>query len=663
MLSKSTRCLSLALITAIAIAPVLAQSAKPEKITLEDLLAVEGLGGPVLSPDGTQFAMVRNEQIVLMPSEGGWPVTLTTTGGGKSGVAWSPDGKMLAYASQGGIWVVDVRGGEPKRLTNAPAGAGDPRGASDRQPQWSPKGNWILYETGRRGNNDLMIVSADGLTSSYLTSTDADEGSAAWSPDGTRVSYTERAPQYFSGRLKILSFDAATGRAKGEPLELYTAPVDRGGGWIIGRAAWTPDGKNLAVVLQNTGWDKVHLIPAAGGAPKQITTGEWDDDAPVFSRDGKWMAVVSNQRSREERSIRIIPVGEPAAEHAGRMRSQEQQLVAPNGPGFETNPQWSPDASKIYFIRSSPLETPNLMVVTLGAPSTTKSLTRTLLLNFGRAGFRMPERVSYKSKDELEITAMLYKPVDFKPGTRYPTVLWIHGGPEGQDGFNWDPWALYLSQEGYVVLEPNYRGSTGYGEKFRNLNVEDSGGGEMDDVAAGAQYLISEGISDAARIAIGGGSHGGTMVAYAVTKYPDMFRCAIELYGVVDRATYNERTNRNAAIRWMTKMGGTPEEKPQVYRKANALEDVAKIKTPLLIMHGEQDPQVPPYESAQFVAALKAQRKPHWYFTYPGEGHGFSQRAHRLDAWKKQLSFLRKYLQPSYGQSITATDDFVWDKK
>ncbi|HJZ68967.1 MAG TPA: S9 family peptidase [Blastocatellia bacterium] len=655
MIYQPLRLLAVILIVVTPAASVLSQqAAKSEKITLEDVLAVEPLGAPVLSPDGTQFAMVRNEQIALMPSEGGWPATLTTTVGAKSGIAWSPDGKMLAFTSQGGIWVVDAAGGEPKRLTNAPAGAGDPRGASDRQPQWSPKGNWILFETGRRGNNDLMVVSADGLTSSYLTSSESDEGNAAWSPDGTRISYTERALKYFSGKLKVLSFDASTGRAKNEPIELYTAPTDRGGGWAIGRAAWTPDGRSLAVVLQDTGWDKVYLIPANGGAPKQVTKGEWDDEAPIFSRDGKWMAIVSNQVSRETRDIWIVATDN----YSTRLLCDGVKAA-----GFETNPQWSPDSSKIYFIRNSPLDTPNLMLASVGANSSPKYLTRTLPLDFARAGFRIPERVSYKSKDELEISAILYKPVDFKPGIRYPTVLWIHGGPEGQDAFNWDPWALYLSQEGYVVLEPNYRGSSGYGEKFRNLNVEDSGGGEMDDVAAGALYLISQGFADPARIAIGGGSHGGTMVAYAVTKYPEMFKCAIELYGVVDRGTYNERTNRNSAIRWMMKMGGTPEQKPDVYRKANALLDVAKIKTPLLIMHGEQDPQVPPYESAQLVAALKAQRKPHWYFTYPGEGHGFTQRAHRLDAWKKQLAFFRKYLQPSYGQSVTSTDDFVWEKK
>ena len=132
------------------------------------------------------------------------------------------------------------------------------------------------------------------------------------------------------------------------------------------------------------------------------------------------------------------------------------------------------------------------------------------------------------------------------------------------------------------------------------------------------------------------------MVGYAVTKYPDLFACAIELFGVVDRATFNERTNRNSAIRWMMKMGGSPEEKPEVYRKANTLADVAKIKTPLLVMHGENDPQVPPYESAQFVRALKEHGKVVYYFTYPNELHGFSQREHRLDAWRRQLAFLRE---------------------
>lgn len=331
-------------------------------------------------------------------------------------------------------------------------------------------------------------------------------------------------------------------------------------------------------------------------------------------------------------------------------------------PDVETNPRWSPDGKTIYFTRNGPLESSNLLSASAAGNARPHYLTRTLPKNLESAGFQAPEKVQYKGKDGLQIAALLYHPRNLHSGARYPAVLWIHGGPEGQDMFRWDPWAQYLAQEGYLVLEPNYRGSNGYGEEFRNRNVEDSGGAEMDDVAAGAEYLVAQGLADRERLAIGGGSHGGTMVAYAVTKYPDLFCAAIELYGVVDRATYIERTNRLSAIRWMMKMGGTPQEKPAVYRKADILLDVDKIKAPLLIMHGEDDPQVPPYESARFVRALKEHGKAYYYFTYPGEGHGFTQPQHRLDAWKKELAFLQKYLQPRYGLSSTSTDDLLLPK-
>ena len=616
------------------------------RLTLDDLVSVEAVGETALSPDGRTFAMTRNGQIVLMPADGGWPVTLTSTAGGKSGLSWSPDGHSIAFASQGGIWVVSVTGGAPGRLTNAAAGGGDPRQAADRQPQYSPKGRWILFETGRRGHNNLMVVSDDGMVTDFLTAANVDEESASWSTDGTRISYTARAPEYFSGKLNVLKFDPAKGQAGGDPVTLYTSPVDRGGGWSIGKARWSPDGKSLAVVLQDSGWDHVYLIPSDGGSPKGLTRGEFEDTSAVFSPDGKSMAVVSSRRNLEESDIWIVPIDGSAA----------RQLAMFPMPGMQSQPLFSPDGGKVYFHHTSPAESNDLIVASLdGAP---KYLTHTTPKNF-ESGFIMPEEVHYRSKDGMDVAAILHKPRGFKAGTKYPAVLWIHGGPEGQDVFRFDAWTQYLAQAGYVVLQPNYRGSSGYGEKFRNLNVEDSGGGEMDDVAAGAEYLVKQGLADPKAIAIGGGSHGGTMVGYAVTKYPDLFACAIELFGVVDRATFNERTNRNSAVRWMMKMGGTAAEKPEVYRKANTLADVAKIKTPLLVMHGENDPQVPPYESAQFVRALKEHGKVVYYFTYPNELHGFSQREHRLDAWRRQLAFLEKYINPRYGVSSTSTEDLL----
>lgn len=622
-------------------------AADSHRLTLEDLLSAEPIGDAALSPDGRTFALARAGQIQLLPADGGWPVTLTSTAGAKSGLNWAPDSRAIAYASQGSIWTVAVDGGPPKRLTHAYAGEGDPRQASDQAPHWSPNGRWILFQTGRRGHEDLLVVSADGRTESYITQSAGDSGNATWSPDGSRISFVERKPEYFSGKLEVVKFDARTGQAD-DPATLYTSPTDRGGGWSIGRASWSPDGQKLAVALQDSGWDNIYLIPAAGGAPQVLARGDYEDLAPVFAPNGKSIAVISNRKSREESGIWIVPVDGSAAHELSRFPS----------PGIESAPEWSPDSKRIFFRRTGPKESTDLFVADAGGAAAPKALTHTTPANL-EAAFRLPEKVTYRSKDGREISGILYKPENQKAGVRPPAVLWIHGGPEGEDVYRFDPWAQYLTQQGYVVLEPNYRGSTGYGEKFRNLNVEDSGGGEADDVAAGAQYLVDQGLADPKRLGIGGGSHGGTMVAYMVTKYPNLFQAAIEMYGVVERAAFNERTNRNSAVRWQMKMGGSPAERPDVYRKANILPDVDKIKTPLLILHGENDPQVPPYESALFVKALREHRKVFYYFTYPNELHGFSQREHRLDAWKKELAFLAKYLQPEFGASSTSTDDLL----
>ncbi|HEY0308433.1 MAG TPA: S9 family peptidase [Acidobacteriaceae bacterium] len=633
------------------IARVAAETSSPAKLTLEDLIDASGLSTISLSPDGKQFAISNNGQIALVPSTGGWPSTLTTGGGGKQGSKWSPDGTVIAFSSEGAIWKIHATGGQPVRLTDGRRGAGDPRTAADRAPQWSPDGKWILFETGRRGHSDLGIVSHDGLTTTLLTSTSGDAENAAWSPDGTQIAYVERSREHFSGRLFVANFDTVTGRFKGEPAAVYTAKEDRGGGWAIRHPEWSPDGKSIAVVLQESGWDKIYLVPAAGGAPKALTTGESEDASPVFSPDGKQLAFVSNRDKPEERHVWVVAV------HGG-----QPQPLAVVSAGVEGDPKWSPDGQQIYFLHTSSFE-PASLAVAQADGSTSRILIRTQPVNFAHTGLTQPEVVRYKSKDGLEVAAILYKPLNYAADKRYPAVLWIHGGPEAQDNLGWDPWALYLAQHGYVVLQPNYRGSSGYGEKFRNLNVEDSGGGEVDDVALGAAYLVSHGLADKERIGIGGGSHGGTMVAYEVTKQPNVFHAAIELYGVVDRASFIERTNRSSAVRWTTKMGGTLQQKPEVYRKANILADVPRITAPLLIMHGEDDPQVPPYESQEFTAALKKANKPYLYFTYPKELHGFAQKDHRLDAWRKQLAFLNYYLQPQSGRSITSTQEIVLDEE
>ena len=618
-------------------------------LTLQDLLAIEPIGESALSPDGKTIALTRSGQIVLLPAEGGWPVPLTSTQGGKSGLAWSPDGKQIAYAGQGSIWVVSASGGAPRRLTNAPAGGGDPRQATDRGPRWSPDGRWILFQSGRRGVNSLLVVSADGSTTSFLTSAKEEAEAPRWSPNGDEIVYVTREKEYFSGRINLLKFNTHAGQPIGEPVVLYTSPVDRGGGWAIRGAVWSPDGKTLATVLQNSGWNHLYLLSPKGGEPKQITDGSFEDEDPTFSPDGKNISFISNRGLLEANNLFVIPANGGEAHQVAKFET----------PGIISDPQWAPDSKSIYFNHQSPVETSDLLVQNLASSAQPVYLTHTTPKNFSIAA-QAPERVTWQSKDGKEIAGLLFTPRGAKPGAKLPAVVWVHGGPEGQDGFRADGWAQFLTQAGYVVLEPNYRGSSGYGEAFRNLNVEDSNGGEVDDVAAGAQYLVKRGLADPARLAIGGGSHGGTMTAYMVVHYPDLFAAAIELYGVVDRKLFVERTNPPSAVRWMMKMGGSPTEKPEVYRRANVLLQVDKVKTPLLVMHGEDDPQVPPADSALFVKALREHHKTVFYFTYPGELHGFSQQGHRLDAWQKQLAFLQQYINPKYGTTTTSTEEIVF---
>jgi dipeptidyl aminopeptidase/acylaminoacyl peptidase len=628
-----------------------------QRLTLEDLLAPSPRGGAgPLAPDGRYFAIIEKGQIALQAVTGGPAVAITSTPDQKSEVSWSRDSQKLAFVSHGDIWTVSVSGGQPKQLTSGPVGPGDPRGATDHLPRWNPNGKWILFESGRRGWNELYVVSEDGKTKNYLAATEiysgkdqigspsSDIGDAVssdryapnpeWSPDGTRISYTERSRRYFSGKLKVLSFNASTGKAQGNSIDLYVAKNDPGGAWAVNTAAWAPDSSTLAVVLQESGWDKVYLIPAKGGKPKQLTMGESEDEAPTYSPDGKLIAIISNRNFPEERHVWIVPVD----------GSAPWQLTSL--PGIENAPQWSPDGKTIYFSRGTSLQEPSLYVASVRRGEVPKPFAPVTPSKFALAGIPAPEVSHYRGKDGLKLTGILYRPLSFKQGTRYPLVIWAHGGPEAQDMLTLSPWSLYLAQEGYLVFLPNFRGGTGYGERFRNLNVEDSGGGEIDDVGAAVKYLVDQGLADPKRVAIGGGSHGGTVVANAVTKLPNTFAAAIEMFGVVDRALFLQYTNRNSKIRWETKMGGPPEEKPAVYRKANILPDVGVIKTPLLIMHGEEDPQVPPQESAELVAALKKAGKTYSYITYPHEGHGFQMREHRLDAWKRQLAFLQQYLKP-----------------
>jgi dipeptidyl aminopeptidase/acylaminoacyl peptidase len=650
------------------LSPLFAIAQTPQ-LTIDDLLNT-GFGGGfgrgrdgegLKTPDGKYTVGIDKSQIVLQPVGGGDAKILTSSPDPKQDLSLSPDGTHIVYVSNGQIWAVATDGSAPVQLTSDPAGPGDPRGATDQHPQWNPNGQWILYESGTKGFNEIYVAKQDGSARNLIAATEIyhgkdviarsapDRGDAVssdrfeprpqWSPDGTRISYTERSREFFSGKLKVLPFDQATGKPAGPTRTIYVAKNDPGGAWAVNTAAWSPDSSTLAVVLQETHWDKIWLIPASGGVPRELTFGIGEDEEPEYSPDGKWIAFESNRGISEERHVWVVPSagGEPHV------------LAHIEGAGTDSGARWSADSKSVRFTHISVLGAAATYVADVTSGVEPQLIGQVRSSRFEQLGI-VPEVVRYPGKDGLPLAGILYRPAGYQPGVRYPTVILPHGGPEGQVTLNASPWSIFLADQGYVVLEPNFRGSTGYGERFRNANVEDSGGGEIDDIQASVDYLVGIGITDPKRVGISGGSHGGTVVANAVAKLPNTFAVGIEKFGVVDRALFLRYTNRNSAIRWETKMGGPPALKPAVYRKANVLPDVVRIKAPLLILHGEQDPQVPPQESQEFAAALKKAGKTFTYITYPNEGHGFQQREHRKDAYERELSFLNEYLKPDSAQ-------------
>lgn len=230
----------------------------------------------------------------------------------------------------------------------------------------------------------------------------------------------------------------------------------------------------MATVLQNSGWSHIYPLTEKGGELKQITDGAFEDEDPVFSPDGKSISFISNRGLLEATNLCLFRRMVRGTPHS-KVRC----------PGVVSQAQWARDNKNIYFNRQSPVETSDLVVQELASQSHPKYLTHTTPQNYSTSA-RIPEPVTWRSKNGKEISGLLYTPRNIKTAAKLSAVLWVHGGPEGQYVFRPDGWAQYLAQAGYVVLEPNYRGSTGYGEIFRNLNVEDSNGGEVDDVAAGA---------------------------------------------------------------------------------------------------------------------------------------------------------------------------------
>lgn len=318
--------------------------------------------------------------------------------------------------------------------------------------------------------------------------------------------------------------------------------------------------------------------------------------------------------------------------------------------GTNIQPLWSPDGDSIAFLHSGPYTVLDLWITPIASPEQPRQLTAGMPPSISKEALTPPEFLYYKSVDGLQIPAFLFKPKGFSEKKRYPAIIWIHGDGILQNRYGWHPskhygvyygFHQYLLHKGYVVLAVDYRGSIGYGREFMHGHYMNLGGRDCDDVIKGAEYLKSLGFVDPDRIGIWGLSYGGFHTLQAIIRKPDMFRAAVDVAGVTDWADWA----RDPDGWWIRGRMGLPEENPELYHRTAPINFVENIKTPLLVLHGTADFNVPFYESVRLVDALVKHKKNFELTVYPGEDHYFIWNRTWEDALSRVERFFDKYLK------------------
>ena len=414
----------------------------------------------------------------------------------------------------------------------------------------------------------------------------------------------------------------------------------------------SPDGKWISFVSDRDGWDHLYVAPAGGGAPIQITKGQYEAWRHSWSPDGTRIAFDSNEGTNPgNRQLRVVDAD-------GRSLRDVGVATVTKGRGTNTDAQWSPDGTRLVYQHTDPQNSADLYVVDAATPGATPvRLTDSMPASDRQVRLVEPQLVHYAGPDGQQVPAYLFVPKNLDRTKKHPAIVWVHGDGVNQ---NYDGWHVqrnyavyysfhqYLLQQGYVVLAPDYRGSIGYGSAWREGVYMDVGGNDFKDAAMSADYLKTLPYVDADRLGIWGLSYGGFFTLLAVTERPTAFRAAVNVAGVADYAMYYDDPYHGT---WTASRIGTPDQNPKVYAQASPVSHIDRLVRPLLVLHGTADVNVPYLHSVRLIdAALKAGKGPLVEFmTYPGEFHYFTREHVLRDAWTRVDAFFGKWLKPERG--------------
>lgn len=653
-------------------------------MTVDDLLAVQGVSDPQVSPDGSLVVYVvsvvdrdtnkSNSSLWLVPVAGGAPRRLTTAPGANNHPRWSPDGNSIAFVSSRSgssqIWLLPLSGGEASQLTHLPVDVSGPIWSSQGDklafvaevyPGKSPEETAALDKTKEESKSKVRVF--DHLMIRHWQSWDEGKRSHLFVCDATNGASRDLTPN----------------------LAVNTPPAPFGGSTDYG---WAPDGKELAFTaepLKDLAWSTntdIWIVPVEGGVARNLTEKNLGADGqPAFSPDGKSIAYLSQARAGFEADLWTLKVMDRATGQVNERisgflgkpvgsfvwNSDSKSLLAlVDQSGYVVAVEFSatkPDGEvlSIYAERKGscsaalPLPGSKGIVVSRSDASRPAELYRlegsevkaltdhngplVASLDLNRA-----EGFSFEGADGDKVAGWLVKPPGFDPSKKYPVLFLIHGGPQGAWHNEWHARWNYgmFASPGFAVVAINPRGSTGYGQKFTDQISGDWTGKVYEDLMKGLDHALKTyDFLDGDKVAAAGGSYGGFMVNW-IAGHTDRFKALVSHAGVFDLTSKYGTTEELWFPEW--EFGGPPWERPEHYREHSPSSFVKNFKTPTLVVHGALDFRVSEGQGMGMFTSLQRQGVPSRYVLFPDEGHWILKPANRVVWWNEVLGWIKTYV-------------------
>jgi dipeptidyl aminopeptidase/acylaminoacyl peptidase len=659
------RLLPLSFVVAASLTPWSVQAGRP--LSPDDWFGFQAVSDLKIAPDGaavaylvTSYDQESDESrgaLWLANWAGGQGIQLTR-GESVSEPRFSPDGRYLSFLSarpadgMTQLWVLDRRGGEPRQLTHV---SGELTGY-----EWSPDGERVVLVMHAGGEADSkppqpIVIDAfefkhdktgylSAASRSHLYLLDVRTGTCepltadsgrqesypAWSPDGQRIAYVSD-PMQGPAQTAIDDIELIVARAGSAPRRLLTtwSPNNQ-------RLAWSPDGTQLAFLEGAEAkfnayiMDSLAVLDVKSGKVRALTDSlDRAVLSPAFAADGRSLEFAVEDDGTQY-PARVTLAGAAIERLGGPMVVHELAAAAGHTAVLVSSDRSPVEVYALEDGRLRPLSAHNQAL-------------------FAQLELGSVEDIAFRSRDGTAVHGQLVKPPDYVSGRRYPTILWIHGGPNGQDdhsleleGYGPPLERQLFATHGYVVLAINYRGSTGRGAKFARSILADWGHKEVEDLLAGVDFAVGKGIADPARLGVGGWSYGGLLTDYLIAS-DTRFKAAISGAGSGNQlSTYGADeyiVEYNAEL-------GPPWRNPALWLKVSyPFFHADRIRTPTLFMGGDEDFNVPIGGGEQMYQALRTLGVAAQLIVYPGEYHVLTRPSFLVDRSRRYLDWMRKYLQ------------------